>query len=52
MDRIPIFGANMHTLTRFKLRLALAPLIEPLEDLRLSLRAHGLTGIADWMPIP
>ena len=52
MDRIPIFGANMHTLTRFKLRLALAPLIEPLEDLRLELRACGLTGLANCMIIP
>ena len=52
MDRIPIFGANMHTLTRFKLRLALAPLIAPLEDLRLELRACGLTGLANCMIIP
>ena len=52
MDRIPIFGANMHTLTRFKLRLAFAPLIAPLEDLRLELRAWGLTSIANCMLIP
>ena len=52
MDRIPIFGANMHTLTRFKLRLAFAPLIAPLEDLRLDLRTWGLSWIADWMLIP
>ena len=52
MDRIPIFGANMHTLTRFKLRLAFAPLIAPLEDLRLELRACGLTGLANCMIIP
>ena len=52
MDRIPIFGANMHTLTRFKLRLAFAPLIAPLEDLRLELRACGLTWLANCMLIP
>ena len=52
MDRIPIFGANMHTLTRFKLRLTLAPLIAPLEDLRLDLRACGLGGLADCLIIP
>ena len=45
MDRIPVFGANHHTLRRFKLRLAFAPLIEPLEDLRLWLRANSLP---DW----
>ena len=52
MDRIPIFGANMHTLTRFKLRLAFAPLIAPLEDLRLALRSCGLTGLANHILIP
>ena len=52
MDRIPIFGANMHTLSRFKLRLAFAPLIAPLEDLRLDCRAWGLLWLANCMPIP
>ncbi|EKX96575.1 MULTISPECIES: polysaccharide deacetylase family protein [Selenomonas] len=52
MDRIPIFGANMHTLTRFKMRLAFAPLIAPLEDLRLKLRSLGLTGLSNCMLIP
>ena len=52
MDRIPIFGANMHTLTRFKLRLAFAPLIAPLEDLRLTLRSYGFTALADYLLIP
>ena len=52
MDRIPIFGANMHTLTRFKLRLAFAPLIAPLEDLRLALRSCGFTTLANYMLIP
>ena len=52
MDRIPIFGANMHTLTRFKLRLTCAPLIAPLEDLRLRLRAYGLDGLANSLLIP
>ena len=52
MDRIPIFGANMHTLTRFKLRLAFAPLIAPLEDLRLTLRSCGLNRLANALPIP
>ena len=52
MDRIPIFGANMHTLTRFKMRLAFAPLIAPLEDLRLTLRSYGFTALADYLLIP
>ena len=52
MDRIPIFGANMHTLTRFKLRLAFAPLIAPFEDLRLTLRSCGLNRLANALPIP
>ena len=52
MDRIPIFGANMHTLTRFKLRLAFAPLIAPLEDLRLTLRSCGLDRLANALLIP
>ena len=52
MDRIPIFGANMHTLTRFKMRLAFAPLIAPLEDLRLKLRSLGLTELSNCMLIP
>lgn len=52
MDRIPIFGANTHTLTRFKLRLAFAPLIAPLEDLRLTLRSCGFTTLANYMLIP
>ena len=52
MDRIPIFGANMHTLTRFKLRLALTPLIAPLEDLRLCLRAWGFDRLAGCLLIP
>ena len=52
MDRIPIFGANTHTLTRFKLRLAFAPLIAPLEDLRLALRSYGLNELAGWLLIP
>nr|WP_325191604.1 polysaccharide deacetylase family protein [uncultured Selenomonas sp.] len=52
MNRIPIFGANMHTMERFKLRLALAPLIAPLEDIRLNLRAQGYSLLADMMIIP
>ena len=52
MDRIPIFSANTHTLTRFKLRLAFAPLIAPLEDLRLALRSYGLDELASWLLIP
>ena len=52
MDRIPIFGCNTHTMTRFKLRLAFAPLIAPFEDLRLTLRAWGLAPIGNYLPIP
>ena len=52
MDRIPIFGANMHTMERFKLRLKYAPLIAPCEDFRLWLRAKGFTELAMLLPIP
>lgn len=52
MDRIPIFGANMHTMQRFKLRLACAPLIAPLESLRLWLRAEGCAWLASLLLIP
>lgn len=52
MDRIPIFGCNTHTMTRFKLRLAFASLIAPFEDLRLTLRAWGLALIGNYLPIP
>lgn len=52
MDRIPIFGANMHTMSRFKLRLKYAPLIAPFEDFRLWLRAKGFAGLAAVLPIP
>ncbi len=52
MDRIPIFGANVHTMQRFKLRLACAPLIAPLENLRLWLRAEGCPWLASLLIIP
>ena len=52
MDRIPIFGANMHTMERFKMRLKYAPLIAPFEDFRLWLRAKGFTELAMLLPIP
>ncbi len=39
-------------MTRFKLRLAFAPLIAPFEDLRLTLRTWGLALIGNYLPIP
>ncbi len=50
--RIPIFGANSHTLLRFKARLLGAPLIAPLTRLKERLVADGNPEVADliWLP--
>lgn len=52
LDRIPIYGANSHTLFRFKLRLKLTPIIAPLSRLKESLIKDGNAEIAGLIPIP
>ena len=52
LDRVPIFGGMSHMLERFKLRLEYAPAFVPYEDLRASLRAHGLTWLAGRINTP
>lgn len=51
-DRIQIFGANSHTLLRFKLRLNGAPIIAPLTRLKENLAAEGNPEVADLIWIP
>ena len=43
LDRVPIFGSNSHTLLRFKLRLKLAPVLAPLNRLKMSLKSQHPT---------
>ena len=52
MQRIPIFGANSHTLLRFQLRLKGAPIFAPLSRLKESLVKDGNPEIADFIPLP
>mgnify|MGYP002854074246 CR=1 FL=1 len=51
-DRIQIFGANSHTLLRFKMRLNGAPIIAPLTRLKERIAADGNPEVADliWLP--
>lgn len=52
LDRIPIYGANSHTLLRFKMRLKGAPIVAPLMRFRESLIKDGNKEIAEFIPIP
>ncbi|MBR6014065.1 MAG: polysaccharide deacetylase family protein [Selenomonadaceae bacterium] len=52
LDRIPIYGANSHTLFRFKMRLKGAPIVAPLMRFKESLIKDGNAEIADLIPIP
>lgn len=52
LDRIPIFGSNTHTLLRFKLRLAGAPIISPLNQWKTDLNESGHTLLARLILIP
>ena len=52
MERIPILGANSHTLFRFQLRLKGAPIFVPLFRLKESLIKNGNPEIADLIPLP
>ncbi|MBQ7704810.1 MAG: polysaccharide deacetylase family protein [Selenomonadaceae bacterium] len=52
LDRIPIMGANSHTLFRFKMRLNGAPLIAPLYRFKNKLIKDGNPEVADLIWIP
>lgn len=52
LTRIPIFGANSHTLFRFKLRLNGAPLFAPLHRFKEKLIKDGNPEVADLIWIP
>lgn len=52
LDRIPIYGANSHTLFRFQLRLKLAPIIAPLSRFKERLISDGNPEVADLIWIP
>lgn len=51
LDRVPIFGSNSHTLLRFKLRLRLAPVLAPLNRLKMELRDDHPT-LASFILVP
>ena len=51
LDRVPIFGSNSHTLLRFKLRLKLAPVLAPLNRVKMSLKDSHPT-LASFILIP
>ena len=52
LDRVPIFGGNQHTFLRFKLRMAYAPIIAPLNRLRDRLVSQGHTSLASLILVP
>lgn len=52
LTRIPIFGANNHTLFRFKLRLKCAPLFAPMHRLKEKLISDGNPEVAELIWIP
>ncbi len=52
LDRIPIYGANSHTLFRFQLRLTLAPIIAPLSRFKERLISDGNPEVASLIWIP
>ncbi len=52
LDRIPIYGANSHTLFRFQLRLNFAPIIAPLSRFKDRLISDGNPEVADLIWIP
>lgn len=51
-DRIQIFGANSHTLLRFKMRLNGAPIIAPLTRMKERIANDGNPEVADLIWIP
>ena len=52
LDRIPIYGANEHTLLRFKMRLKGAPIVAPLSRFKERLILDGNPEVAELIPLP
>ena len=52
LDRIPVLGANSHTLLRFQLRLKGAPLFAPLSKLKDRLVSDGNPEVASLIILP
>lgn len=52
MPRVPIFGAEGSTNKRFKLRLTLAPILVPVENLKKTLEGYGFNTLADLIYVP
>ncbi len=52
LDRIPIFGCNDHTFLRFQLRLELAPILTPVNALKVQLAQKGYERLSDLIPMP
>ncbi len=52
LSRVPIFGGNNHALLRFRARLALAPVLRPLNDLQEGLLEAGFPRLAAYIPMP
>ena len=52
LTRIPIYGANSHTLFRFKMRLKYSPIFAPIQRLKERLISDGNPEVADliWTP--
>ena len=52
LTRIPIYGANSHTLFRFKMRLKYSPIFAPIQRLKERLISDGNPEVADLIWIP
>ena len=52
LNRIPVFGGMAHGMLRFKLRLAFAPVIAPLSDLKADLQKGGMPWLAELIYLP
>ena len=52
LDRIPVVGANSHTLLRFQARLKCAPIFVPLSRMKNRLIADGNEAVASLILIP
>ncbi len=52
LERVPILGANSHTLLRFQLRLKGAALFSPLYKIKKRLSDDGNPEVADLIPVP
>lgn len=52
LDRVPIFGNNVHTYLRFRLRLDYAPIFSTLEHWKCDLSKKGLGWLASLIIVP